>query len=445
MTAEQLAELLDRFISFGDVQRDTSVLWILHAWTVKAHYTTPRLLITSPERECGKSVLMDVLGELVPRPLKAMNASAAAVYRSLADEPTVLMDELDQTLAQDNDRTRDLQAVLNSGYRRGQSVPRCEGPKSEVRHFPTFAPVVFSGLETKLNGPFMSRTIPIRMRRGKPSKALMMSPAQAGEFEMARNRCLVWADGAQTGMLAQEVDLPEGLEGRAAELWVPLFAVADQLGGDWPERARQACAALTLWNPPAEDSPAHRVLEACEWVWPEDEDIMSCASLCDRLNRLEGEDFDQWGKNGLTVRMVGLNLAKYDVHSEPFGHGSESYRGFRRENLALAWATYCTERDKKDSLLLSLFHTSSVGSQVTAFSPTKENPSPTDNGQQPTEKDAPSDRSVIGRNDDSSVGNDESQVGNDDSSVSELDSSVGPTEDLYGGLAGPNDHARFTK
>jgi hypothetical protein len=30
---------------------------------------------------------------------------------------------------------------------------------------------------------------------------------------------------------------------RSAQIWRPLLAVADVLGGDWPERARAACEA----------------------------------------------------------------------------------------------------------------------------------------------------------------------------------------------------------
>ena len=40
-----------------------------------------------------------------------------------------------------------------------------------------------------------------------------------------------------------EPDMP--VEDRAADVWEPLIAVADQAGGAWPERARGACLTLT--------------------------------------------------------------------------------------------------------------------------------------------------------------------------------------------------------
>jgi Protein of unknown function (DUF3631) len=37
---------------------------------------------------------------------------------------------------------------------------------------------------------------------------------------------------------------PVGVEDRAADVWEPLLAVAESVGGDWPKRARAAAAAM---------------------------------------------------------------------------------------------------------------------------------------------------------------------------------------------------------
>lgn len=39
--------------------------------------------------------------------------------------------------------------------------------------------------------------------------------------------------------------IPPGLDDRAADAWEPLFAIADRVGGDWPERARRAAVQLS--------------------------------------------------------------------------------------------------------------------------------------------------------------------------------------------------------
>jgi hypothetical protein len=42
-----------------------------------------------------------------------------------------------------------------------------------------------------------------------------------------------------------EPAIPEGLNDRAADVWEPLFVLADLAGGDWPQKARRAALALS--------------------------------------------------------------------------------------------------------------------------------------------------------------------------------------------------------
>lgn len=54
----------------------------------------------------------------------------------------------------------------------------------------------------------------------------------------------------------------EGVEGRAAEIREPLLSVADAAGGEWPERAREACLTLALGAPVAgEVTPADELAD----------------------------------------------------------------------------------------------------------------------------------------------------------------------------------------
>src|SRR5437763_6793359 len=75
---------------------DAVVLWIAatHAQPAWAH--APRLVIWAPERRCGKTRLLDLVDALCHQPLITANASPAAVYRSITDDPPVLLvDEVD--------------------------------------------------------------------------------------------------------------------------------------------------------------------------------------------------------------------------------------------------------------------------------------------------------------------------------------------------------------
>src|ERR687884_275391 len=98
--AELLGELraaLSRYVILPtDEAADAVTLWIAasHAQPAWAH--APRLVIRAPEKRCGKSRLLDVVEATCFRPIITVNASPAAVYRSITDDPpTMLVDEAD--------------------------------------------------------------------------------------------------------------------------------------------------------------------------------------------------------------------------------------------------------------------------------------------------------------------------------------------------------------
>jgi hypothetical protein len=78
-------------------------LWIAHTHAVEAFETTAFLAITSPEKQWGKTRLLDVLELVVARPWRAIMPSEAVVYRKIADvQPTLMLDETDAVFDESN-------------------------------------------------------------------------------------------------------------------------------------------------------------------------------------------------------------------------------------------------------------------------------------------------------------------------------------------------------
>jgi len=98
------AEILDdvrgfikRFCAFPDDHALAAVtLWAAHSHMVEHFHTTPRLAFLSPEPASGKSRALEVLELLVTSPMFSLNASPAAIFRTLAEHQiTLLFDEVD--------------------------------------------------------------------------------------------------------------------------------------------------------------------------------------------------------------------------------------------------------------------------------------------------------------------------------------------------------------
>jgi hypothetical protein len=76
---------------------DAAVLWTAVTHAIPAFETAPRFAIGSPMKRCGKTRLLDILTGVSHDPLVVVNATVAAIYRSLDEDhpPTLVIDEAD--------------------------------------------------------------------------------------------------------------------------------------------------------------------------------------------------------------------------------------------------------------------------------------------------------------------------------------------------------------
>ena len=120
-----------------------TALWIVHCYIFDIWHHTPRLSISAPEKDCGKSTLLDVLSCLVPRALATANLSTATAFRAIDQfRPTLLIDEFDSFLH----NNPELIGALNAGHAKGKRHLRCEGDDNKIRAFNVFGPAALAGI-----------------------------------------------------------------------------------------------------------------------------------------------------------------------------------------------------------------------------------------------------------------------------------------------------------
>ena len=125
-------------------------------------------MITSPEKRCGKTRLLDIIGGTCHRPLATVDATVAAIFRSLGGDhpPTLVIDEADaifgnKKVAENNE---DLRKLLNAGHQRGKPAIRCVGPMQIPTPFVRFAMAALAGIGA-MPDTITDRAINISMRR----------------------------------------------------------------------------------------------------------------------------------------------------------------------------------------------------------------------------------------------------------------------------------------
>jgi len=383
---DELSAVLRRFVVLPKWAPKTLALWTLHTYAFQLRDVSTYVGIESPEKRCGKTTLLTVLSELVHRPVVAANISSPAFFRVIEEtRPTLLIDEAD-TFLQGND---ELRGILNSGYTRKTAyvvrvsnesrisgyplidraandadppLPKGEGegnvqPATRVRpvhkaqsrsscypargtrlaRFSCWCPKVMAAIG-RLPDTLADRCIVIRMERktlDEQCERLRNLDASTLRRQCAR---FVLDHGAQIAIARPEI--PTGLNDRAADIWEPLFALADLAAGEWPKLARHAAVALNAVA--HETNPIGALLmDILVAFGMAQADRLFSRSLVERLNARADRPWAEV-RNGkpITELWLAQQLRPYGVRPRTIWIGEESAKGYTLEHFSNTFRRY---------------------------------------------------------------------------------------------------------
>lgn len=344
---DALHAVLVRYVVFpGPEAADAVTLWVAASHGQPAWEHAPRLAVISPEKRCGKSRLLDIVSGTCHEPLVTVNATIAAVVRSLSDDPpTLIVDEADTIFGtkKQAENNEDLRGILNAGHQRNRPMIRWDITARTLEKLPTFAMACLASIGD-LPDTVMDRAVVVRMRRraAGESVAPFRTRRDGPALEAARDRVAVWVRD-RVGALEKAVpDMP--LEDRAADTWEPLIAIADAAGGSWPTRARHAAMALTKAVETDTGSDGIRLLADLHTVFGPNLQ-MATAEIVARLRGLEEGpwgDLDGRGK-AIDATALSARLKPYGVRPKTIRVGASTPRGYERASFADAWSRYLPE------------------------------------------------------------------------------------------------------
>lgn len=341
---EAVAAFIRHYVVVTEVQGWALALYVLHTHAFEAAECSPYLHIGSPEKRCGKTLLMKVLRLLVRSPWQVVQPSEAVVYRYIEKHtPTLLLDEID-TIFSNRDQ-EPLRAVFNAGNEAGTVVPRCGGKnRDELQEFNVFCPKVFAGIGNKLPETVRDRSITIAMKRKAPGEKVARWRKREVEQHAEPIRTVLggWAKPVVEILRTARPDLPDELDDRAADGWEPLLAIADLAGEGWPERARAAAITLSGHGKAGEDSRGVQLLADTKTAFEKlDDVIIPSKVLATFLNELDDSPWGGWSDGkGITQRKVAAVLREFDIHPGTCRIGADVFRGYKREHFEDAWTRY---------------------------------------------------------------------------------------------------------
>jgi hypothetical protein len=331
---------LGRFISYPNPHAHAAhTLWCVHCHLMDQWESTPRLAFLSAEPESGKTRALEITELLVPHPVQAVNVSPSYLFRKVGSEDgaTILFDEIDTVFGPKAKENEELRGLLNAGHRRGAVAGRCavKGKETVTEEIPAYAAVALAGIGW-LPDTILSRSVIIRMRRRHAGEKVepYRRRIHASEGSAIRDTVAVWARGFDL----KWPELPPGIEDRSADVWEPLIAIADAIGGDWPKCARDAAVALVAAAKEVEPSLGVRLLSHVRNVL--DVEKLPTKILLEKLHAIPESPWRELRGKPLDDRGLANRLRQYDIKSRDVRTGAGTLKGYYRSDFQDAWARY---------------------------------------------------------------------------------------------------------
>ncbi len=331
---DAIADHLRRYVVLPDHAADAVAAWEVCTWLHETVYFAPILALLSPTKRSGKTLLFDLLMPIAYRGHLTVGVGVTpAVLFRLTDkyQPTLFIDEAEK-LSSDKE-ARDVIGMINTGYRRGAKVWRCEGERFEPREFDAYGFRALAAIG-RLWDTVTDRAIVIPILRKAKTASVARFQAQRAEQEgktLARQIARWTADKRSAIEAALPITTrPEWLHDRACDNWSSLFAVGAVAGRDWSARLLLAAKALSAT---AEDDGDRGVLLLADLksIFMEQGQpvFITTADLLKALVALEESPWGDLNSKELTGQGLAARLKPFGIKpAKPRRAGSEIVRGY---------------------------------------------------------------------------------------------------------------------
>jgi hypothetical protein len=333
--------LRDLIVLHGDAEYVATTLWIAHTYGIPAFDFSPRLAIWSPEKRCGKSLSLEIVGNLNPNSRMTSSITSAALFRSIAQDETrvALIDESDTVFGKGtfSEKAEDLRSIINQGYKRGSVVSRCDKNSLEVKDFLIFSPVALAGIGiSAIPETIADRAVVIEMRRKLKNQKIREYESDEVEdvFGLVRDNLAKWVQNNFDELRKCRPVLPTELNSRARDIWKPLFKIAYMAGDEWINKAISASLALSdKRSEPDDISMNLRLLMDIRTIF-RGEKLSSKEIIASLLDLSESPW--RYLQSGFNENALAKMLRNYGISSKNFG----SIRGYTRTSFEDSWKRY---------------------------------------------------------------------------------------------------------
>jgi putative DNA primase/helicase len=342
-----LTDITDTVRRFIVCQAETAhavALWAAMTWFMDVAPIAPLAVITAPEKRCGKSQLLFVLGKLVKRPLTASNITPAALFRSIDTwEPTLLVDEADAFMRENEE----LRGLLNCGHTRDSAyIVRVVGENLTPTVFNVWGAKALAGIG-HLADTLMDRAVTLELRRKLPHESVeRLRYAEPGLFDTLAAKLARFAVDYREVVRLRRPMLPDNLNDRAQDNWEPLLAIAEVAGNNWPELGQAAALKLSGAIDSHLTLGTELLADIKQVFETKNVDRMSTIELIEALCADDEQPWATYNRGKpITPRQVNKRLNDYEIKRQTIRIGYKTVKGFLIEQFDDAFARYLPSQE----------------------------------------------------------------------------------------------------
>ncbi len=270
------------------------------------------------------------------------NITPAALFRTIdAVHPTITIDEADTFLNEDDE----LRGIINSGHtKKGAFVIRCDGDDNRPKRFSTWTPMAIFMIKLPAD-TIVDRSIVIQLRRKLPGEKVARLPLDLDNrcLPICR-KCLRWAQDNLDSLKGSDPAMPDSSNGRALDNWMPLTAIAEAAGGDWPAKARKAFLAMEVSDD--DDGIGPMILRDIRDIFSERRiDRMFSRELVAALIAIEESPWAEWRRGRpLTQNSLARLLKPFGIKPGEIRIGPDHSKGYKIDQFRDAFARYIGDK-----------------------------------------------------------------------------------------------------
>jgi len=342
---ERIADFLSDYLVFEDQGMPLALaLWVSMTHIFESFDAFPYLVITSYTKRSGKTRAAEMLSLISHNSQNSAGITPAALFRIITPidgtvPPTIYFDEA-ELLSSESAST--MRALLNVGYRKGQTIPRVSG--ESVINYKTYCPKAFI-LIGDVYDTLKDRSIIVNMKRAEPRKRFSFDLASAAAAILKDQLLeILRSEGIKERIKAQyDCERASFLTDRDEEIWRPLFSAARILTpnilGRLQVLAVDLCSAkmsekrrystLDMFDTQAEnDEYAEKLLRDCHLICGKPNGKIHSETLIGLLKWMPLAPWRKFRGDGLSNHNLADLLSRFGLNSKPMRVNGKLKRGY---------------------------------------------------------------------------------------------------------------------